>query len=53
MSVPNRPERQLLPANMLELIDEAFRRRAGQPTCAPDNLGIRDQRYARRPLDGY
>ncbi|MFG2133078.1 maleylpyruvate isomerase N-terminal domain-containing protein [Streptomyces sp. NPDC048751] len=37
---------------MLALIDTAARRRADKQPCAPDDLGIRDQRYARRPLDG-
>jgi hypothetical protein len=48
----HRPLEQTLPAHILAIVDAAARRRAGQEICAPDDLGIRDERYARRPLIG-
>lgn len=51
MPTPSRPPRPL-PDHLAEIIDAAVRRRARRPRCAPDTLGIRDQRYARQPLDG-
>ncbi|MFI7876087.1 endonuclease VII domain-containing protein [Streptomyces salinarius] len=41
-----------LPAHLLKLIEATYRRRANQEPCAPDALGLRDQRYARQPRDG-
>jgi hypothetical protein len=52
MRNPHAPHEQKLPAHLVAIIDAAVRRRAGKEPCAPDDLDIRDQRYARRPLDG-
>lgn len=52
MRKPHDPHEQTLPAHLVAIVDAAIRRRAGKEPCAPDDLGIRDQRYARRPLDG-
>ncbi|WP_236569853.1 endonuclease VII domain-containing protein [Streptomyces mexicanus] len=40
------------PDPLAALVEAAVQRQAGKGSCTPDSLGIRDQRYARRPLDG-
>lgn len=52
MRKPHNPHEQTLPAHLVAIVGAAVRRRAGKEPCAPDDLGIPDQRYARHPLDG-